>query len=185
MSATRDYGMYVKRTRKPNGRTYLYFRGPGAPFRLNDDATIARRQAIAFVELQARPEPGDNHVSNAIERRIAGRLISNALTRSKRRGDQCDLTAAAIIQMLRAQRYRCAVSGLPFDLTWREGKTAFRNPFAPSIDRQNSSVGYLASNCRIVLSAVNYGINEWGEEIYTRIAVAVAALSKKKVKGAA
>jgi hypothetical protein len=33
--------------------------------------------------------------------------------------------------MMRGQFYRCAVSGLPFDLTWNTGRNLFRNPFGP------------------------------------------------------
>jgi hypothetical protein len=81
--------------------------------------------------------------------------------------------------MMRGQVYRCAVSGLPFDLTWNTGRDLFRNPFGPSIDRRNSKLGYTLGNCRLVLSAVNYGINEWGEDVYRAIGAAVVKHGRK------
>ena len=46
----------------------------------------------------------------------------------------------------------------------------FRNPFAPSLDRIDSSKGYEFENVRVVIYAINSAINEWGLDLYLQIA---------------
>lgn len=45
-----------------------------------------------------------------------------------------------------------------------------RRPYVVSIDRIDSAKGYEAKNIRLVVSAVNLAMNEWGLEIFDRIA---------------
>lgn len=56
----------------------------------------------------------------------------------------------------------CELTKLPFDFNSTE-KTQF-NPYSPSIDRINNSKGYIDSNVRVVLSAVNTALNQYGDE---------------------
>ena len=63
----------------------------------------------------------------------------------------------------------CELTGLPFDL--EPGKKMGRfNPYAPSIDRIISGGNYTPENCRMIVMALNVGINYWGEEIYRHVA---------------
>jgi len=48
---------------------------------------------------------------------------------------------------------KCSVTGLPFDMQMGKGKK--RNPFRPSVDRVDSSKGYVKRNIQIVLAIVN------------------------------
>jgi hypothetical protein len=64
---------------------------------------------------------------------------------------------------------RCAVSGVEFNLQ-RFGDALVKHPFAPSIDRKLSSGGYTEDNVRLVCVAVNFGMGQWGEEVYMTIA---------------
>lgn len=70
---------------------------------------------------------------------------------------------------------RCEISGLPFDLAAHA--TASRRPFAPSIDRINSSKGYARDNVRIVCVIANLALNEWGDETLLVLANAIVAKS--------
>lgn len=79
------------------------------------------------------------------------------------------------------QHGRCAVSGIAFNLQ-RYDDALVKHPFAPSIDRRLSSGGYTADNVRLVCVAVNFGMGEWGEEVFLTLARAAAALNKEKVK---
>lgn len=54
----------------------------------------------------------------------------------------------------------CAVTGVPFNYDRRNG-TSFQNPFAPSIDRIDSSLSYQQGNIQIVLTAVNFAKSEF------------------------
>jgi len=67
--------------------------------------------------------------------------------------------------MLNEAGWRCAVSGQPFTLEPLNGK----RPYAPSIDRINSAIGYVPGNTRIVCVAVNYAMNVWGESVIWRL----------------
>ena len=53
-----------------------------------------------------------------------------------------------------------------------------RHPFEPSLDRINCAEGYSASNTRLVCVAVNFGMNEWGEEVYRELARAAVTHGK-------
>jgi len=105
---------------------------------------------------------------------VATKLAQNARQRATRRKLPCDLTIPAILDLLYEQKMVCAVSGLPFDLAHNLERAHSRNLLAPSIDRIDAKRGYVRGNVRIVLAAVNYGINEWGFDAYVRICRAVA-----------
>jgi len=62
---------------------------------------------------------------------------------------------------------RCEVSGVEFD---PRKYGSHRRPFAPSVDRIDSGVGYVFSNVRLVTVAVNLALNEWGDAVFDRIA---------------
>lgn len=80
------------------------------------------------------------------------------------------LDLADITHMAIRSGGRCEVSGLPFSFEVH-GK---RKPFAPSIDRVDSSVGYTPENTRLVCYAVNVAMNCWGDAPFLRICRAVA-----------
>ena len=89
----------------------------------------------------------------------------------KRANRICNLTRQDIVGMLRKQGDKCAVSGIRFHYRRAEEK---QDPLSPSLDRINSELEYTVENCRVVLLAVNYGLNRWGDETFKRICRAVA-----------
>lgn len=72
-------------------------------------------------------------------------------------------------QLFYQQRGRCAVSGIAFTLE-RFHDALVKHPFAPSIDRRLSSGGYTEDNVRLVCVAVNFGMGQWGEEVFMTLA---------------
>ena len=62
-----------------------------------------------------------------------------------------DVTLDELMEILRRQNYRCAISRLPF---WC-GSTVAYGPTIPSLDRIRASKGYTRSNVRVVLLGVN------------------------------
>lgn len=96
----------------------------------------------------------------ALERHIV-RVAAGAKNRARRAGLVWheDLEGWAIA-MMKAQNFRCAFSGVEFDLTVHGHGPAPR-PFAPSIDRINSKRGYTEDNIRIVCWAVNCLFGTW------------------------
>ena len=46
-----------------------------------------------------------------------------------------------------------------------------KHPYAPSLDRIDSQVGYTPGNARLVCTCVNFGLGQWGDEVLRRVAV--------------
>jgi hypothetical protein len=66
---------------------------------------------------------------------------------------------------------KCEITGIKFSDEIPTGsKTA---PFSMSLDRIDSSKGYVLENCRVVCLAVNLGMREWGENVMVRIGKAM------------
>ena len=79
------------------------------------------------------------------------------------------------------QAGRCAVSGKEFNL--QSFPDLFvKQPFAPSIDRKLSNGGYTEENVRLVCVAVNFGMGQWGEEVYMDLARGAIEREKKDRK---
>lgn len=89
------------------------------------------------------------------------------------------LELADVVHMAVRSQGRCEVSGLPFNFEVH-GK---RRPFAPSIDRIDSSVGYTPTNSRLVCFAVNVGMNCWGDAPFLRICRALAVKDLSAMAG--
>jgi hypothetical protein len=75
---------------------------------------------------------------------------------------------------------RCAVTGRKFSLQ-RFPDALVKHPFAPSLDRKLSSGAYTADNVRLVCVAVNFGMGQWGEEVYLELAHAAVQKESKGV----
>ncbi len=104
----------------------------------------------------------------------ARRLCQAAQQRRASRELGFDLTHQWVLDRLEAGV--CELSGLPF--FFRVGKER-PHPYAPSIDRIDSSKGYLQSNCRLVLWCLNAGMLDFGEEV--AIAAWHAVLKRKGI----
>lgn len=87
---------------------------------------------------------------------------------AKARGIAFDLTRADLAAMWARCRGRCELTGIKLDVLRVTG--CKRRPMAPSIDRIDSRAGYAPGNCRLVCVAVNLAVNEWGDDLFARIA---------------
>jgi hypothetical protein len=63
----------------------------------------------------------------------------------------------------------CMLTGLPFRET-AVGTGRARRPYAPSLDRIDSREPYSRRNCRLVLQAVNFALNAFGDDVFLAIA---------------
>jgi hypothetical protein len=100
--------------------------------------------------------------------RFALRLLAVARGNAKRRrGLPFSLTQADVLQLLRSAGWRCSVTRTPFSLD----RVGNQRPYAPSIDRIDSAVGYVPENCRIVCVAANMAMNTWGESVLRTLAL--------------
>lgn len=64
---------------------------------------------------------------------------------------------------------RCAITRLEFT-DEKVGTGRARRAFAPSLDKIDPEGAYTVDNCRLVILAVNFALNAWGEEVYLRLA---------------
>jgi hypothetical protein len=87
----------------------------------------------------------------------------------KRAGKSYDLPPGFTASLFERQGGRCAVTGIRFSLE-EYPHALVKHPFAPSLDRMDSKVGYTVSNVRLVCVAVNFGMNQWGEDVFMRLA---------------
>lgn len=106
----------------------------------------------------------------------AKRLHSKSKNNARVRKINFLLELEDVQAMLKRSGLLCEVTMIPFDMR-KEGGYRVR-PWVPSIDRIDSSFGYTPSNCRLVCAAVNSAMNEFGEEVFYRIAHAVVKQKK-------
>ena len=96
-------------------------------------------------------------------------LVPRSQYRAKRAQLAHDLAPDHGMRLFQQQAGACAISGLPLSLlTFPD--VLVKHPFAPSLDRISSSGGYTADNVRLVCIAVNFGMGQWGEELYLTFA---------------
>jgi hypothetical protein len=97
------------------------------------------------------------------QKKRAERLYNDATGRAralircaiKRRPEGFTLTEQYVVEGI--ERGTCAVTGLRFrmDNDFQKEHGVHRNPFAPSIDRIDSKLGYTNENVRVVCAHVN------------------------------
>jgi hypothetical protein len=76
---------------------------------------------------------------------------------------------------------RCDVTGIGFHLQ-SFPDALVKHPFAPSIDRKLSSRGYTPDNVRLVCVAANFGMGQWGEEVFLSLARAAVELENHRTQ---
>ena len=128
------------------------------------DADEAANRAAAYA---AVPSPRQAPVAAAPPARTARQIMARLRERSKRRGHSCDISEAEIALLLARANGRCEVTGLPFS-TERLGWS--KAPFSASIDRIDGTRPYSFQNCRVVCLATNVAINEWGLDVFAKLA---------------
>lgn len=95
--------------------------------------------------------------------------------RAKEIGVPFNLTVESLWKLWTDQEGKCALSGIPFNLT-SSGGCGKRHPYGPSLDRKTPSKGYVISNVRWVLNVVNYGINAWGQDTFFDVCRAIVKI---------
>lgn len=97
------------------------------------------------------------------------RLVARARSRARRSKLPFDIDVEDVDRMFLRQDGRCAMSGVPFSLTIHADAFA-RHPFGPSLDRVSCALGYTRDNVRLVCVAANFGLGQWGDEVFLVIA---------------
>lgn len=104
-------------------------------------------------------------------RRARGALVKalrGAKTRAADKGLEFDLSIQWAEEELERSAYLCPLTGIAFDRTI--SARGRRSPYGPSIDRVDNSRGYVTDNCRVVITAINIMMSDWGEDVFETVA---------------
>ncbi len=135
-------------------------RGRGVPRKWFDSEITAARVNT----------PSPHYFDDAADRRRwLRKLLASAERRARKIGLPFDLNDDTSFLETLWNNGRCAVTGLNFSLQ-RFPDALVKHPFGPSIDRRLSGGGYTKDNVRLVCVAVNFGMGQWGEEVYLKLA---------------
>lgn len=98
------------------------------------------------------------------------KLLKGAKVRAEKYEHDFDIDTDYLLSLWETQSGKCALTNFPFEF---ENSTQFSaNPYAPSVDRIDSTKGYIKGNVRLVCVAINYALNEFGEEILKQMCLA-------------
>jgi hypothetical protein len=129
---------------------------------------------------QAQPSKKmSQQAASSLDARWLSRLQSKAAASARKRGISFHPPPGTAERLWKDQKGRCAVSGFEFNLE-RFQEALVKHPYAPSIDRKLSNLGYTRDNVRLVCVAVNFGMGQWGEEVFITLARATVQADKKK-----
>ena len=167
-----------------NGAWRLYIRdGRGRGSETVWSTSAATRAEVDAIErLECPPERIVKLIEDAKSRRqsaatgrleeICEALWMSAKRRAKQGNIQFTITKQDVAEILKRQKYTCAISGIRFKTETKS--TSYRSPFRPSIDRIRPCDGYVLANVRLVLVAVNVALSDFGDDTFYRIVDAVA-----------
>jgi hypothetical protein len=94
--------------------------------------------------------------------------LRDARWRAKAKNRPCTVGIPFLLALWETQEGRCALCGLPFDLSPRR-------PMSPSLDRIDAGLGYVPGNVRFVALALNYAMQAWGEDAISTVLQAFCA----------
>jgi uncharacterized protein (DUF2384 family) len=124
-----------------------------------------------------------NAISKDLEdAEFRARWLRRLVRSARRRGKEFNLSDHITEKLYQQQRGRCAVTGIRFSME-RWEKALVKHPFAPSIDRRDSELGYTDENVRLVCVATNFGMGQWGEGVFLSLAHAAAELENQRRRG--
>ena len=123
-------------------------------------------QHLNAILLGHDPNKSGESISRPIEK-IVAKLLTQAKTNAAARDISIDITHKDLMDLWVSQNGRCAITEIPFDMCKTEKFK--RLPWAASLDRIDSSLGYSIGNIRLVCMSVNFAMGEWGEAVFWRM----------------
>lgn len=147
------------------------------------DAIEAAQLAAGYIDKTLLTRIGISIYSSATSVSIKHytEMYRNTKKNSVKRNIPFDLTKDDLNHLIKRSKDACEITGIKFQTV--DGSAKFeRQPFTPSIDRIDSTLGYSLDNCRLVCVSVNFAINTWGEWVLHEIASAMLKTRKLKPK---
>lgn len=99
--------------------------------------------------------------------------VSVAKSNAKKRGIPWGVSIRDLNDAVLACGWKCAVTRVKFE--YGPPVDGARRPWSPSLDRIESSRGYVPGNVRFVCVAANLAMNTWGEKVLHRMAESLIA----------
>jgi hypothetical protein len=109
----------------------------------------------------------------------ASRLIHRANLRNG--ADGPPFTQQDLVALWDDCNGRCKITRLEFS-DEKVGRGQAKRAYAPSLDRINPEEPYTVANCRLVMVAVNFALNAWGDDVYMKLARAAVAAANEKAR---
>lgn len=140
-----------------------------------DRSTGTPDRATAELILAQYTQQAVNSRVSAVARSIeedqqrALRKYMQGVLRSAKKRREYSLSEKRETELIGLAAGRCQITNIAFSLDKAPG--SHRRPFAPSLDRIDSSQSYTDQNVRVVCCAANYAMNEWGESVLRKLAV--------------
>lgn len=145
------------KTTHPQTEEFFYRKKRGA----NRPGYQWNKRCKACFRIMMKTRYNEREMQLRARSKVSGRareMWHTARTRAQHRKMNFDLTREWVEQRLRAGR--CEASGIALELDVVGRRNA--HPFAPSIDRRDSSLGYTQSNCQVVVFIHNQAVGRWG-----------------------
>lgn len=186
--------MHIKGVHKvtTSGITYCYaWRGGPRMRSMPDDPGFADEYDAIRSQMRLAPS---GHSKPAGHRKVAlrtsararltvdaalNKAMDNAQQRARENGFPFSLTKDYIMARIAAAEGRCELSGLPFKPQFDVYGEFAHNPYGVSIDRIVPALGYVEGNVRLILTSLNFAINQWGLDAYLHVAKCVLARPTK------
>jgi hypothetical protein len=111
-------------------------------------------------------------LSTAGLRRCKAQLFGSMAARARNSNLAC-MTKEEFGKLWDRAGGRCELTALEFNVD--QVGNCVKRPWAPSVDRRDNSKGYEFDNCRLVCTAVNLALNEFGDETLIKIARALVS----------
>jgi hypothetical protein len=137
-----------------------------------DDArAVAAQMERSLIHNMKAPENGD--WDSYVDRLVGSKswldeALAKCRYRAQKKGSRYSIDREFLADRMRLTRGRCELTGIRFNLdrTDEAGR-----PFFHSIDRIDSSKGYVRGNVRIVCAGINVAMMHWGEALFAKLAV--------------
>ena len=95
--------------------------------------------------------------------------VYDSVRRAKQYDLQCDITLDSMLDLYKQQDGRCLLTNIPLQYDKDASVVGTFKPYSISIDRIDSGKGYRQDNVRLVCLAVNFALNEFGDQVFDSI----------------
>lgn len=166
---------------KAEGVIYYYYSGKVLSGDKRIDIPLGPSLAVALEKYRRiAPHAEIAKWSLKPDEKFVSLLYRRLRTNAKSRGIDLGITKQDVMEMIDAAGNKCTLTGIPFSILKDERYRV--RPWAPSIDRIDSTQGYTKQNCRVVCAYVNSALNEYGEELLLMIAKGLIKTAKSRMR---